>query len=89
GTVEHVSADAQDSSTQEASMGVEPGRRDKPLAYKALVKLDAMHLDLAGTRFLLGAGMQTTAEIRLGDQTVLEYLLSPVRKAFQEAGRER
>ncbi|MFZ3086871.1 MAG: HlyD family type I secretion periplasmic adaptor subunit, partial [Methylotenera sp.] len=42
GTVEHVSADAQDSSTQEASMGVEPGRRDKPLAYKALVKLDAM-----------------------------------------------
>jgi hemolysin D len=33
--------------------------------------------------------MQVIAEIRLGDRTVLEYLLSPVRKAFHEAGRER
>jgi len=28
-------------------------------------------------------------EINLGTRTVLEYLLSPVRKAWQEAGRER
>jgi hemolysin D len=33
--------------------------------------------------------MQVIAEIRLGDRTVLEYLLSPVRKAFHEARRER
>jgi HlyD family secretion protein len=33
--------------------------------------------------------MQVTAEIKLGERTVLEYLLSPVRKAFHEAGRER
>jgi hemolysin D len=33
--------------------------------------------------------MQVIAEIRLGDRTVLEYLLSPGRKAFHEAGRER
>jgi HlyD family secretion protein len=33
--------------------------------------------------------MQVVAEIHLGDRTVLEYLLSPVRKAFHEAGRER
>ena len=30
--------------------------------------------------------MQVTAEIHLGTRTVLEYLLSPVRKAFHEAG---
>ncbi len=34
-------------------------------------------------------GMQVTAEIHLGTRTIFEYLLSPVMKAFQEAGRER
>lgn len=34
-------------------------------------------------------GMQVVAEINQGKRTVLEYLLSPVQKAVQEAGRER
>jgi len=34
-------------------------------------------------------GMQVVAEVRLGERTVLEYLLSPVQKAVKEAGRER
>jgi HlyD family secretion protein len=89
GRVEHVSADAQDSNTQEASMTASQDRKKQPFSYKALVALDSMNLELEGTRFMLNAGMQTTAEIKLGDQTVLEYLLSPVRKAFHEAGRER
>lgn len=37
----------------------------------------------------LSVGMQTTAEIRLGNRTVAEYLLSPVQKAWHEAGRAR
>jgi hypothetical protein len=35
------------------------------------------------------AGMQIVAEIHQGKRTVLEYLLSPVTKAVQEAGREK
>lgn len=35
------------------------------------------------------SGMQVAAEIKLLDQTVMQYLLSPVRKAFHEAARER
>jgi len=53
------------------------------------VALKGMNLEMDGERFVLSAGMQTNAEIRLGDRTVLEYLLSPVRKAWHEAGRER
>ena len=34
-------------------------------------------------------GQHVTAEIHLGSRTILEYLLSPVLGAFQEAGRER
>ena len=57
--------------------------------YKALVRLKDMALAMDGQRFALSAGMQTNAEIWLGDRTVMEYLLSPVRKAWHEAGRER
>lgn len=48
-----------------------------------------MALAMDGQRFALSAGMQTNAEIWLGDRTVMEYLLSPVRKAWHEAARER
>jgi HlyD family secretion protein len=37
----------------------------------------------------LTAGMQTNAEILLGTRSVLEYLLSPVKKAWHEAGQKR
>ena len=60
-----------------------------PPLYKALVALKTMHLTVDGERFNFGAGMQANAEILLGTRTVMEYLLSPVRKAWHEAGRER
>ena len=46
-------------------------------------------ISLDEQRFALSAGMQTNAEILLSTRSVMEYLLSPVRKAWHEAGRER
>ncbi|UCV05669.1 HlyD family type I secretion periplasmic adaptor subunit [Dechloromonas denitrificans] len=89
GIVEHVSADASDNNTGNGNTQTDPARKNQPLVYKALVALKQMNLAMDGERFLLSAGMQTNAEIRLGDRTVMEYLLSPVRKAWHEAGRER
>ena len=77
GEVAHVSADAAD------PQGAEP------LAYRALVNLKAQVLEADGERYRLSPGMQVSAEIHLGTRTVLEYLLSPVTKAFHEAARER
>jgi hemolysin D len=58
--------------------------------YKARLQLDAQALrDPHGERLALTPGMQVMAEIRQGKRTVLEYLLSPVHRAVQEAGRER
>lgn len=91
GTVEHVSADSADSNT--AGNGTNPSDKapgkNQPLVYKALVTLKAMRLEMDGQKFTLSAGMQSSAEILLGTRTVAEYLLSPVRKAWHEAGRER
>ena len=90
GTVEHVSADSADSNTTGGtSPNEKPQARSQPLVYKALITLKSMSLEMDGERFALNAGMQTNAEILLGTRTVMEYLLSPVRKAWHEAGRER
>ena len=90
GRVEHVGADAAESRANGAGSTSEaPTVGAGPLLYKALVALESMYLETEGSRFALGAGMQTSAEIMLGTRTVMEYLLSPVRKAWHEAGRER
>ena len=87
GKVEHVSADAAGNSAN-TSMS-ETNKKVQPSVYKALVRLERMQLEMDGEQFVLSAGMQTNAEIWLGDRTVMEYLLSPVKKAWHEAGRER
>lgn len=87
GTVEHVSADAQ-SEDEAREQGLAAGTHG-PLRYKALITLAASVLHGEGAHYPLSVGMQTTAEILLGDRTVAEYLLSPVQKAWHEAGRER
>lgn len=84
GTVEHVSADSADSSNNDKAAD-----KARPLVYKALVALNSMRLEMDGKQFALAAGMQANAEILLGTRTIAEYLLSPVRKAWHEAGRER
>jgi HlyD family secretion protein len=88
GKVARVSADAAE---QAPGAGGAKGDLQRPvgLAYKTLVDLTAQHLDSDGRRYELAPGMHVTAEIKLGERTVLEYLLSPVQKAFHEAGRER
>jgi HlyD family secretion protein len=95
GTVERVSVDAADGSMQGASTSGESGDRTArgpngmPLAYRAVVALQTMQIGRDNERLSLSAGMQTSAEVLLGQRSVMEYLLSPVRKAFHEAARER
>ena len=91
GNVAQVSADATESPNANTRSGGLPGRERPagPLAFRALVDLKSDYLESDGERYPLAPGMQVLAEIHLGDRTVLEYLLSPVRKAFHEAGRER
>lgn len=89
GVVEHISADAADNNTGNGNSQTDPAKKNQPLVYKALIALNRMSLEMDQKRFMLSAGMQTNAEIKLGDRTVMEYLLSPVRKAWHEAGRER
>jgi HlyD family secretion protein len=91
GTVAQVSADAAAEGAPAASPGAAgaPRAPGEALAYRTLVNLDRQALVADGVTHRLAPGMQVTAEIHLGTRTVLEYLLSPVQKAWHEAGRER
>ena len=87
GEVLHVGADAQDAQGAKDATG-----KDKPagiLNYKATISLNTQVLTAQGEALKLVPGMQVMAEINQGQRTVMEYLLSPVQKAFHESARER
>lgn len=88
GAVIHVGADASDGAPPAADKNNDQ-KAGASLTYKALVRLGAQHLDTEGEKLRLSPGMQVVAEIHQGRRSVMEYLLSPVQKAFHEAGRER
>ena len=92
GQVAHLSADATDNSQQGAGPSSQSNNKqnaNQPFAYRALIDLKSQTLTADGVRHNLTPGMKVTAEIHLGTRTILEYLLSPLTGAFQEAGRER
>jgi hemolysin D len=91
GTVRQVSADATEAPSANTRSDALTGR-DRPmgpLTYRASIALRTQSLTADGEKYALAPGMQVAAEINLGTRTVLEYVLSPVQKAFHEAGRER
>lgn len=94
GRIIHLSADATEQSkpaairsSLESTDGEINGRAIA--TYKARIQLDQQVLiDAQKKSHVLNAGMQTVAEINLGKRSVLEYLLSPIRKLVDEAARE-
>lgn len=91
GTVRQVSADATEAPSPNTRSDALTGR-DRPtgpLAYRALVALASQTLESENARYTLSSGMQVAGEIHLGTRSILEYLVSPVQKAWHEAGRER
>jgi hemolysin D len=59
------------------------------LFYTARVTLDHTTMDVDGKNVKLTPGMAATVEIKTGKRKLIEYLLSPLMKMTDEAGRER
>lgn len=92
GVVTHISPDATEGGDPGAKRFNQGNAGEPPtqlVGYRTLVALKTPYLESDGNRYRLSPGMQVAAEIHLGTRTVLEYLLSPVRKVAHEAGRER
>lgn len=76
GVVDNISRDA----IQDENLG---------LVYAARIKLNKHHLMVGGKRTPIGPGLQVQAEIKTGERQIIQYLLSPIAKTMNEAGRER
>ena len=83
--VARVSAD----STERTGNGGDAAKSGGAYAYRAQLEPQAQELRVGEARHALRPGMQLTAEIKLAERTVLEYILSPIQKIAAEAGRER
>ncbi len=93
GIVTNISRDAIDQSQQPAgSVQDENGRPIQPgLVYAAKIEL-ACALDDPERHALcdrVQPGMSVQAEIKTGQRRIIQYLLSPISQAMDEAGRER
>ncbi len=88
GTVRSVSVDATERTgmegSQASSNGPSPG-----LNYRTVIDIANQRLRSDGVEYPLVPGMRIDAEIRIGQRRAIDYVLSPLRKAFHEAGRER
>jgi hemolysin D len=88
GVVETISRDA-------VQQEVEPKAGDNGeaaaagLVYIARIRLSRNYIQLGARRQTIGPGLAVQAEIRTGQRRIIQYLLSPIAKAIDEAGRER
>ena len=89
GTVVHVSPDASENAPSRRDATEENSTPAVPNGYRIRIDLATQSIAFDGHVLPLTSGMQTVAEIRFGDRTLLEYLLAPVQKAWHEAARER
>jgi HlyD family secretion protein len=89
GRVVRISADASDRQETRPAAGEGGAARDAA-SYQARVLLDSQTLQAPnGKQLPLAAGMLAQAEIRLGERTVMQYLLSPVQRVVSEAAHEK
>jgi len=76
--------------TESQQEGLPPLRPEEQQAlYKARIKLDKSSIKIDGRDVPLSSGMSVTAEIKTGQQRVIEYILSPLLRYKDEAMRER
>lgn len=58
-------------------------------SYKVKMSLKTQKLIKDGKEYALRSGMQLAADVILGDRTVLDYIVSPIKRTLMESARTR
>lgn len=91
GVVESISRDAVD--TGESSGTEQRDRNGRTvqlgLVYTTRIRLLRRNVRVDGRDRPIGLGLAVQAEIKTGDRRVVQYVMSPITQALDEAGRER
>lgn len=91
GMVESISRDAIDTSEPGTAEQRDGNGRVVPsgLVYTTRIRLLRRSIRMGGRDRVIGPGLAVQAEIKTGDRRIIQYLLSPISQALDEAGRER
>lgn len=92
GTVATISRDAIELPQQaNPSQKDERGNRSASdgLVYSARIRLSRNYIRVVGRNQMISPGLAVQAEIKTGERRIIEYLLSPISRSLDEAGRER
>jgi len=89
GTVRIVSADSFTSNPDEKQRGAQQSQvGNAPAFYRSRITLDKINLHGTPPGFRVGPGMAITADIKVGERTVVGYLLSRVLPVAMDGMRE-
>lgn len=91
GVVESISRDAIDMSQPGQQMVKDANGRpiQQGLVYSARIRLNQRTISVQGRDQIIGPGLAVQAEIKTGERRIIDFLLSPIAKTMDEAGRER
>jgi hemolysin D len=92
GVVESISRDAIDVSQPGQQQLRDDQGRTQPqqgLVYATRIRLKQRTIRVRGRDQIIGPGLAAQAEIKTGERRIIDYLLSPIAKTMDEAGRER
>jgi hemolysin D len=92
GVVESISRDAIDVSQSGQQQLRDDQGRTQPqqgLVYATRIRLKQRTIRVRGRDQIIGPGLAAQAEIKTGERRIIDYLLSPIAKTMDEAGRER
>ncbi len=89
GEVTRIQADSESTTPSQSQDQTKDKSQAMPSGYKTIISFNSQVLAAQGKQLKLVLGMQVVAEINQGNRTVMQYLLSPVRKTLDESGHER
>jgi hemolysin D len=91
GVVESISRDAIDMSQPGQQQRDQQGRAQaqQGLVYAARIRLSQRTIRVRGRKQIIGPGLAAQAEIKTGERRIIDFVLSPIARTMDEAGRER
>ncbi|HEX8413454.1 MAG TPA: HlyD family type I secretion periplasmic adaptor subunit [Sphingomicrobium sp.] len=90
GVVETISRDAIDMNQGGGTQRDDKGQpAQQGLVYSARIRMLKKSIRTGGREQPIGPGLAVQAEIVTGKRRIIKYLLSPIQKTMDEAGRER
>ena len=92
GVVESISRDAINMNLpgqQNQRDGASQSQTKQSLVYVTRIRLNQRTIFVRGRNQIIGPGLAVQAEIKTGERRIIDYLLSPIARTMDEAGRER